>query len=85
MIGRLDRVKQLLAELRPLNLRLEVLEDLFSLLFTTGDDIRQQTGGVEVLFACSIDISTHGTYNTTYTVFQYKSMVVPVCIIGLLT
>lgn len=43
VISGLDAMGQRLSELRPLNLRLEVMEDVFALLFATGDDVKQKS------------------------------------------
>lgn len=38
----LNTAKKLLVDLRPLTLKLEVLEDMFTLLFAMGSDVRSQ-------------------------------------------
>jgi len=40
VIASLNQAKGLLQELRPLSLKLEVMEDIYSLLFSMTEDIR---------------------------------------------
>lgn len=46
VVGKLEQAKTHLSAIFPLNYRLEVLENIFSLLFLTGDDIRRTEEGI---------------------------------------
>ena len=46
VVGKLEQAKTHLSAIFPLNYRLEVLENIFSLLFLTGDDIRRSEEGI---------------------------------------
>ena len=45
VVGKLDQAKVHLSAIFPLNYRLEVLENIFSILFLTGNDIRKSENG----------------------------------------